>query len=748
LNTRNTFWSPRFRLGWLLILIAAVNSLGWTLLRWNYENSLTGAQLTMDYDDTRVMSDAFHVPHREMLQKLKEKGVTSIALYELSLVNLQDYGRLSLVEREQAIRLYPSVNWKAFDPARYRLLITTTPENQSLLPLLMRKLQAQSLPAAPPRVVTLSPRGAGLATQYGILIPASKQLLNDAQMGFDPAQVAFVRSAGLGVTARISNSLNLDLDRVRALLDDAKAAGARVVIFSEDEVLGYTTMDKIVAREMKKRGLLFGNIEITKQRGWQEFANLTDGQLVRVHSVGGDEAAKVQMDVLVERFARAIKERDIRVAYIRFGRQFKGKYSLPVNAAPSVEPDKEETALQQNLEMIGDIRDEISHQPLPFAWLRPGLQATQAQPFGNYPLDTLTNALGSERAAKWTLRLGRFLSGLGGLGAGLLMLNLFFDLKRRTQTLWIVAGVLLTAVLSLSAGMGAKLMALEVGCLFSVIGLLWGGLPLLWRDEGELEAAPAETSRWRAWLTGARVLLQTSALTLLGPLLIVALLNYWKYFSGADKYFWPKGTQLIPLVLVALAFAAEAFPHRVLEEGAAAAQNRLIARIRLVLARPLTIGLVLGSIVLLVLGMIWIARTGNDSGMEVSSLELRFRAILEQVFITRPRTKEIILGHPAMIFAVWFALRRQWPGLFAAALATTIGQADMLNTFCHQHTPLFYSVLRSFHALWLGILIGGAALWLWTLIVPRAWTVWQTWSTPDDIASDGASSKTRDKVRV
>jgi hypothetical protein len=125
----------------------------------------------------------------------------------------------------------------------------------------------------------------------------------------------------------------------------------------------------------------------------------------------------------------------------------------------------------------------------------------------------------------------------------------------------------------------------------------------------------------------------------------------------------------------------------------------------------------------LIVAYIWIARTGNDSGMEISSFELKMRALMEAVFITRPRTKEVFLGHPAMIFAVYFAVRRQWIPAFAAAILVTIGQADMLNSFCHLHTPIFYALLRSIHAVWLGILIGGVALWVYhTLTAPRGFT--------------------------
>src|SRR5690606_37497055 len=156
-----------------------------------------------------------------------------------------------------------------------------------------------------------------LGGQIGILIPYSKQLINDANMGFDPLQLKEVHDAGLTVTARLSNSLNLTLPRVKSILDDTQKAGAKVVIFAEDEVMGYSTLIKPVAIEMQKRGLLFGNIEFSKQLGWQGFSKLTNGELVRVHSVGPAESSKASTGTLVERYSLSIKERGMRVAYIR-----------------------------------------------------------------------------------------------------------------------------------------------------------------------------------------------------------------------------------------------------------------------------------------------------------------------------------------------------------------------------------------------------------------------------------------------
>jgi hypothetical protein len=152
------------------------------------------------------------------------------------------------------------------------------------------------------------------------------------------------------------------------------------------------------------------------------------------------------------------------------------------------------------------------------------------------------------------------------------------------------------------------------------------------------------------------------------------------------------------------------------------------------------------ALFLMVAGYVWIARTGNESGMEISGFELKMRASLERFLITRPRTKELFLGHPAMFFALWFMLRRQWLPAFAAVVAVTVGQADLLNTCCHLHTPLFYSLLRSIHAIWLGAIVGAIALWLYTKITqPRIFSAGNLNITPAGGVSSNGSAGAQDE---
>ena len=705
------FGAPRFRLGWILIAIGAIISLGAVAMRWSYENSPAqmSAQLTVDYDDTRGLADVYGVTQLKLLQDLQSRGVSSLGVYQQTLATYRNNARIATTTREEAERLYPNLPWRKI-PAAYRLLLTTTRDNDGLLTQLLPRIKEQSQSATPPVLINA---GSGL----GLLIPNSPQLVGDAPMGFDAQQIALAKAAGLGVTARINNSLNLDRKRLERVLDDVKNTGAKVVLYADDEVLGYQSLIKNAAEAAKKHGLLFGTIEFGKQKGADEYSKLTEGDLVRVHSVGSDEASKAKIELLVDRYVRAVRERDIRVLYIRLVRQLKSEEKDGVYRS----------AMQQNLDFIKAISDELRRAPLG-GFARPAYNLSTAQGFGNFPISTLAQTTGNEKTAKTVAIILRFFAGLATVGGVLLLLNLFFDLSKRAQRNWLLLGLLMVGAFSLSAGMGAKLTALAAGCVFSVIGVLWGGLPQWWDDSFRRSETPERPRVSEIFTRSLGILVKTTAITSIGGAVVINLLNNWKYMSKTDEFLGEKATLLFPLILVALAFAGEIFPHRVLEVGAnngangganggaTAARNRGKALFARTLDTGFTVRIALTLFVLMIVGFVFIARSGNDSGMQVSAFEWNMRAFLEQVFVTRPRTKEFLIGMPAVLFAMWFARRRQWTPAFLAVVAVTIGQADVVNTWCHIHTPIFYSLLRTVHAVWMGAILGAIMLWIWSKI--------------------------------
>lgn len=77
----------------------------------------------------------------------------------------------------------------------------------------------------------------------------------------------------------------------------------------------------------------------------------------------------------------------------------------------------------------------------------------------------------------------------------------------------------------------------------------------------------------------------------------------------------------------------------------------------------------------------------------------------------RPREKEFLIGHPAFYLTAWCVLRKlpTWAyGLFA--VAATIGQASLVQTFCHMRTPIFMSYVRALDGYALGVILGVLAV--------------------------------------
>ncbi len=114
-----------------------------------------------------------------------------------------------------------------------------------------------------------------------------------------------------------------------------------------------------------------------------------------------------------------------------------------------------------------------------------------------------------------------------------------------------------------------------------------------------------------------------------------------------------------------------------------------------------------------------LTRTGNQPVVAPSAAEIQARGLLESLLVVRPRTKELMLGHPALMLAVALALRDRRTWLPLAAILAGVGQVSLLNTFCHLHTPLAISFLRTGHGLWTGALVGLIAILVWRLAFDR-----------------------------
>jgi hypothetical protein len=112
-----------------------------------------------------------------------------------------------------------------------------------------------------------------------------------------------------------------------------------------------------------------------------------------------------------------------------------------------------------------------------------------------------------------------------------------------------------------------------------------------------------------------------------------------------------------------------------------------------------------------VAALILVMRSGNFPTLGISGLELKVRAFLQQALLVRPRTKEFLIGYPALVLLLWWGprwrqgARRRWAAL-VLTVAAAVGLTSIGNTFAHQHIPVSVSLLRTANGLVLGLPIG------------------------------------------
>jgi hypothetical protein len=226
-------------------------------------------------------------------------------------------------------------------------------------------------------------------------------------------------------------------------------------------------------------------------------------------------------------------------------------------------------------------------------------------------------------------------------------------------------------------------------------------------DSGKSQIANRKSQIASLW-TAAGVLWRATLLTLVGAVFIVGLLTDRSFLVKIDQFAGVKLAHLLPfLLLTGLVVGRLLGPE---SEGRERWREAWRQYVDLARQPLLLLHVVLALAALLALAVLLI-RSGNE-GMEPSSLEMRFRDVLERVLFVRPRTKEFLLGHPLFFLGAAMALlgRPRW--LLPCLLLGMVGQVSTLNTFCHLHTPLSISLVRTFHALWLGTLGGIALTWI------------------------------------
>ncbi|MDR7433741.1 MAG: DUF5693 family protein [Armatimonadota bacterium] len=643
----------------VLIGIGLLASLAILAGRAGVEAHSRQVEIVLDEPSWRFLASRAGLPPEGLFAELKKRGATSLALYEATLRRLQEAGTINYAAGAEIL----SQAHGGFLPPLLGSLVREGKVSPYAVyvfgpPSILGELGARFqdyLGATRVRLVHVSAGSEVLEVQGDV------RDLEEMGLGFLPGTSP---SFGLRVVLRLRNYRGLSAEGLeRRFSRYTGSPEGTPVIFELTEVLGAEHLIKPAAEQMKRLGFQFGRIEAfseaRRQRGEESLARLLAPTVIRVFSIPPEELNRLAPSEAVDKYLRAARERNIRILYIR----------------PFLQTSAGVDAISTNLEYVTAIARGLKEQ---------GFKLGPAQPLPSfYPPRGLFYAVAAGALAGGALLLGLLLEGLDPK----------LGMARRYLPLLVLLGLGVTVLFRFAGPftLWRKLLALGTAVAFPTLGLLLA-IPV--------QGAPAQSQYLlRSLLLRTLGTLWLAALfSVVGGLLVAALLSQWTFMMAMDTFMGVKINYLLPPVLVAFLLWTRARPE---ESG----YKELWHRAGAFLVEPLRVWHAVLLVVLAGAFGVLLLRTGNI-GLPLPAVEEKIRVALEHAFIARPRTKEYLIGHPALMMAGALSLLGWWRWAIPLAALASIGQVSMVNSFSHIHTPVLYTLWRTLGGLGLGSVMG------------------------------------------
>ncbi|MBC8135834.1 MAG: hypothetical protein H8F28_08120 [Fibrella sp.] len=653
---------------WLLVLVGVVAGVRSASHRWNREMDNRRVEIALDFAELRSLAASEGVPIAELLKQFKAAGANSVAIQEDTMGGLEEARQIIVISALSDTQETLFIDTKFGLPAG-----SETPGGFSgrIINALREKTRFT----------------VGDVTTGGTFrVNQPWSVIRGVGVGLDPDTVALVQAADLGIVGRVNNWNGVTPNGLSWALGELKQQGVSTVLFSGDEVLGFkgyvvapksppepvagglATTDETI----RSLGLFYGAIEFGKQKGDGQLAKAVPDCVVRVHTIPGSEMLSATVPDAVQRFSLAARERNIRLLFVRL--------SLD-----------EPNAVAFNTDYVAKIVRALD---------RGNLQTGIAHGYGALSVGTIPRLLIGIAIGAGFLLLADAVTGFLSGGIGWLL----------GAGCWVI-GIGLVALAASPIVIGVKLAALAAALIFPSLGLLANDLL-------DKDTPVGPIGRF----------LYASCVTLFGVACVVGLLADRSFLVKADAFVGIKATLAVPVLLVALVYALDlrARPDRTFLQAVRETVQRFVSISR----QPLLLWQIVAASVALGLVFVILSRSGNESAVGVSELELKVRAILDRVFLARPRFKDVF-GNAAMVLSLFvFTRTRQRIWALPLFILGVFGQVSLLNTFCHLHTPLAVSLWRAFLGIALGLAIGTIAFAVLNRFVLRHLTPSATGTAP------------------
>jgi len=629
--------------------------------RWNLESGYETVEIVLDGPDWHALAVAEGLDPDALLKEARDRGATSVAVYERTLRRMAGTGEAAYVS-----------SGELSGQARAGAVPAT------FAPLLAAGLRpgVVYIAAGPEMLGFLEDAfagllGAGRVRRAGGLLEVAglREDIEEAGLGFLPQDLTAYRALGLAPVLRLRNYPGLTEQGLRHMLDRlARLGRGFTVLFELNEVLGFERLIDETAAGLRAAGDRYARIEAfserRKQRGEDRLTAQMRPDVIRLFSLTPEELQVLPAAEAGEKFIRGARERNIRLLYVR----------------PLV-PSAGLVGSRMNLDFVGSLADGLH---------RFGLRTGQAGPLPVLTVPSVATLITAAGAvAVLVLALAVVAEAIGG------------SLSMRWWWAAFAAGIVVTAAAFAFGGFALWRKLLALGVAATVPAMTVAALMPAPHPSGASGAG--------AWQS-LRVLWGSSAVAVLAGVVVAGLLSQWEFMLAADGFAGVKLAHVVPVLLVVLLLWRKDRPpqtwRQTLREAWAWSEH------------PLLLRYAIAAIIVGVAAVVLLARSGNF-GLPLLGIEERLRTLAEQWLVVRPRTKEYLIGHPALMLAAAAAVMGWRAWVLPLAAVGVIGQAGIINSFSHLHTPLLYTLWRTGNALAVGSVLGLAGIWIVGAVAAR-----------------------------
>ncbi|MGE5474029.1 MAG: DUF5693 family protein [Ignavibacteriales bacterium] len=685
-----------------IIAVSVLVSCYTALNRYRAEKRNNHVEIAIDMTEFQDLAGEMGMKFEELTERLKISGVTSIGVQEATLKDLKERGyiaymplgdfMMSTYSTGAVLPITKEIQAKYSKGIENRIKskgLNNRAFNYSMIIITPHKEVYNFLRKSLGDRVKIDTLEAG--NEYAIITKQKSKSMEEAGLGFFERDLEYAKSLKfMNVIPRIQNYQGITKKQIDEKIAQIKKIDAKTVVFAGENVLGYNgeeeTHKEIIhyaAQRFKNENLVTAIIEkpadedVNKgQRGIKIFSRESDYASSKVFSIEYDKQKRLSPKDYIDQWARAIGERNARIIYVK----------------PIWNPDKEP------IQVLKDTSGAVSQL------------SKRIQTMGLYRKTVV--GLNDVRPSYFE----RLIIIIGIISASLLLLLSFFNMNEYITYGLLLLGSLGTAAVlystvlfNLIGDLGLKMAALLCAIVFPSLGIWY--LISQYKEYSEDNEKPKLS---KIILRSTTVLVIAAIIAGVGGIMIASLLAESKYMLKLDIFRGVKVAFVTPMIIFLLLY----IKHIGLYSDKDGNPISISLQLKKVFNTSVTVKFALAGLIVLTAVAILIMRSGNAPAAMASGIELKFRALLENIFIARPRSKELI-AFPMLMFLIYSYVSRNKTLAFLSLFAGVIGLADIVNSFCHIRMSLIMAVLSTGYSVVFGIILGAVLVAIWSFIDNR-----------------------------